>query len=105
AEQRRGRAGRTEPGVCYRLWAENETRALAPFATPKILAAALGPLALTLAEWRIGDPAALHWLDPPPDAAFREARELLRELDALDAAGRITSQGRALSRLPLPPRL
>jgi ATP-dependent helicase HrpB len=105
AEQRRGRAGRTEPGLCYRLWAENETRALAPFATPEILEADLAPLALALAEWGISDPALLRWLDPPPAAAFAEAAALLRDLGGLDAAGRITPQGRALARVPLPPRL
>jgi ATP-dependent helicase HrpB len=105
AEQRRGRAGRTEPGVCYRLWAENETRALAPFATPEILEADLAPLALALAEWGTKDPAALRWLDPPPATAFAEAGALLKELGGLDAEGRITPQGRALARLPLPPRL
>ncbi|HVO17140.1 MAG TPA: ATP-dependent helicase HrpB [Alphaproteobacteria bacterium] len=105
AEQRRGRAGRLGPGTCYRLWDEAETRALAPFARPEILEADLAPLALTLAEWGAADPAQLAWLDPPPAAAFAEARALLRELDALDEAGRITEQGRALARLPLPPRL
>ena len=105
ADQRRGRAGRLGPGMCYRLWDEAETRALAPFARPEILEADLAPLALTLAEWGVADPGKLAWLDPPPAAAFAEARALLTELDALDAAGHITEQGRALARLPLPPRL
>jgi ATP-dependent helicase HrpB len=105
ADQRRGRAGRLGPGVCYRLWDEAETRALAPFAKPEILEADLAPLALTLAEWGVADPSALSWLDPPPAAAYSAARALLQSLDALDAAGRITEAGRALARLPLPPRL
>lgn len=105
ADQRRGRAGRTGPGVCYRLWHEPETAALAPHARPEILEADLAPLALALAEWGVADPASLRWLDPPPAAAFTEARALLQALDALDGAGRLTEQGRALSRLPLPPRL
>ena len=105
ADQRRGRAGRTEPGICYRLWDEAETRALEPFARPEILETDLASLALTLAEWGTADPADLAWLDPPPKAGFAAARELLNGLDALDAQGRITAHGEALARLPLAPRL
>ncbi|QEX24548.1 ATP-dependent helicase HrpB [Hypericibacter adhaerens] len=105
ADQRRGRAGRTEPGICYRLWDEAETRALEPFPRPEILETDLAALALTLAEWGTADPGDLAWLDPPPKAGFAAARELLLGLDALDAQGRITTHGKALARLPLPPRL
>jgi ATP-dependent helicase HrpB len=105
ADQRRGRAGRTELGICYRLWDEPETLSLAPFATPEILASDLSGLVLDLAVWGVVDPDQLAWLDPPPPAAFAEARALLIELDALDAGGRITTLGKRLARLPLPPRL
>jgi ATP-dependent helicase HrpB len=105
ADQRRGRAGRTEPGICYRLWNEAETRALEPFAKPEILEVDLAPLALALAEWGAASPSDLAWLDPPPAAAYAEARKLLEELDALDATGRITVHGKTLARLPLAPRL
>jgi ATP-dependent helicase HrpB len=105
ADQRRGRAGRTEPGVCYRLWDEPETRSLAPFTTPEILAADLASLVLDLAVWGVNDPSTLSWLDPPPTAALNEARTLLRELDALGTDGHVTEKGRRLARLPLPPRL
>ncbi|GIK81138.1 MAG: ATP-dependent helicase HrpB [Pseudorhodoplanes sp.] len=105
ADQRRGRAGRTEPGVCYRLWDEPETASLEPFARPEILAADLSSFALDLAQWGVADPVTLSFLDPPPAAAFTEACALLRELDALDADGRITQEGRQLRALPLPPRL
>jgi ATP-dependent helicase HrpB len=105
AGQRRGRAGRLGPGVCYRLWAEATHRTLAPFTQPEILEADLAPLALELAQWGAGDPARLAWLDPPPRAAYEQARDLLRRLGALDAADRLTAHGRAIAGLGLHPRL
>ncbi|HEY3645329.1 MAG TPA: ATP-dependent helicase HrpB [Gammaproteobacteria bacterium] len=103
ADQRRGRAGRLGPGICYRLWRESET--LAPATTPEILAADLADLALELARWGATTPHALRWLDPPPAAAFEQAKELLQELGAVDAQGRITTHGSEMLRLPLHPRL
>lgn len=105
ADQRRGRAGRTEPGVCYRLWDEPQTASLAASGTPEILAADLSSLVLDLAHWGVSDPAKLDFLDPPPQAAWAEARALLAELGAIDGDGRITDEGRALRQLPLPPRI
>lgn len=104
-DQRRGRAGRTEPGVCYRLWEEAATGALPAFATPEILAADLSSLVLDLAEWGVRERDGLAWLDPPPAPAWMEAKALLRQLGALDAEGAITAQGRAMRALALPPRL
>jgi ATP-dependent helicase HrpB len=105
ADQRRGRAGRTEPGVCYRLWDEPQTQSLLPFAEPEIRAADLAGLLLDCAAWGVTDPAQLAWLDPPPAAAVAAARADLLSIGALDADGRITATGRALRDLPLPPRL
>jgi ATP-dependent helicase HrpB len=105
ADQRRGRAGRTEPGVCYRLWEEPQTQSLPAFAEPEIRAADLAGLLLDCAEWGTADPRSLSWLDPPSPAALAAAREELTELEALDAEGRITAVGRRLRSLPLPPRL
>ena len=105
ADQRRGRAGRLEPGVCYRLWSEAEMRGFAPFDKPEILAADLAPLALDLAAWGVADPRQLRWLDAPPKAAYEQAVTLLTQLDALDSAGRITALGRSMASLPLHPRL
>ena len=86
ADQRRGRAGRTEPGVCYRLWDEPQTASLEPYARPEILAADLSGMLLDLAEWGASDPATLAFLDAPPHGALSEARSLLLELGAIDKA-------------------
>jgi ATP-dependent helicase HrpB len=105
AAQRCGRAGRLAPGICYRLWPAQEDRALVPFDPPEIVQADLAPLALDLAQWGVGDPAALRWLDAPPAAAFARARDLLRALDAIDGNGAITPAGKRMAALPLHPRL
>jgi ATP-dependent helicase HrpB len=105
ADQRRGRAGRTEPGVCYRLWEEAANGGLQPYAAPEILSADLSGLALDCALWGIADPSQLAFLDPPPRAALKEARALLTEIGAIDGDGRITDEGRAIASLALPPRL
>ncbi|MDB4896264.1 MAG: ATP-dependent helicase HrpB, partial [Firmicutes bacterium] len=105
ADQRRGRAGRLGPGVCYRLWPERDDRGLAARSTPEILEADLAPLALELAAWGVSDPAELLWLDAPPAAALAQARELLRQLGALAADGAITAHGRQMADLGLHPRL
>ena len=104
-DQRRGRAGRTEPGVCYRLWDEPQTASLEAYTRPEILSADLSSLVLDLAHWGASDPSTLAFLDPPPVPSLTEARNLLRELNALDDAGRITPEGNSLRALALPPRL
>ncbi|WP_438433107.1 ATP-dependent helicase HrpB [Gorillibacterium sp. sgz500922] len=105
ADQRRGRAGRVAPGVCCRLWTEEEDARLAPRSQPEILSADLAPLALELAAWGESDAAGLRWLDPPPAAALAQARELLGQLGALDASGALTPDGRRMAALGLHPRL
>ncbi|MFA7306133.1 MAG: ATP-dependent helicase HrpB [Hyphomicrobium sp.] len=105
ADQRRGRAGRTEPGISYRLWDEPETQGLVPFAEPEIRVADLSGLLLDCAEWGTNDPRSLRWLDAPSDGALAAARSGLNAIAALDADGHITQEGRRLRALPLPPRL
>jgi ATP-dependent helicase HrpB len=105
ADQRRGRAGRTASGVCYRLWSESAHAALLPQAPAEILEADLAPLALELACWGATNAAELGWLDPPPAATLAQARDLLANLEALDAAGRVTALGRDMAALGVHPRL
>ena len=105
AAQRAGRAARQGPGAAYRLWEEAGHAGRAPFDPPEMLVSDLAPLALTLARWGAGDPAAMAWLDPPPAAAMSAAHGLLQSLGALDAEGRITPHGSAMALLPLEPRL
>jgi ATP-dependent helicase HrpB len=105
ADQRRGRAGRTEPGVCLRCWSSGEDAGLVPFTRPEISDADLAPLALDLAASGFADPGELRWLDPPPAAAFAQARQLLRWLGALDHRQRLTVSGNAMAELGAHPRL
>jgi len=102
ATQRAGRAGRVAPGTCYKLWTIGEDGALAAFAPPEIAGTDLAGLALELALWGSDD---LAFLTPPPEVGLTRARDLLRDLGALDGAGHITAHGRALANLPLHPRL
>jgi ATP-dependent helicase HrpB len=105
AEQRRGRAGRLGPGVCYRLWTSAEHQSLAPRRPPEMLDADLAPLLLDLALWGTTDPSELSWLTPPPPSSVAQGRELLLRLGAVDLAGHITQHGKQMAELPLHPRL
>jgi ATP-dependent helicase HrpB len=105
ADQRRGRAGRLEPGVCYRLWTEKEHTSLTARRPPEMLDADLAPLMLELALWGTSDPAELSWLTPPPAGTVAQAKDLLMRLEALDTTGHITPHGTRMAELPLHPRL
>jgi len=105
ADQRAGRAGRTEPGVAIRLWHAGQTAALPAFTPPQILSSDLSGFMLDLAHWGVADPAALRLVDQPPPAAVEEARNLLRLLGALDEADALTPAGKRIRDLALPPRL
>jgi ATP-dependent helicase HrpB len=105
ATQRAGRAARQGPGVAYRLWEEAATGGLPPFDPPEILDSDLAPLVLQCAAWGESDPLRLNWLDPPPAPLLAEARKRLQALDAVNACGAITANGRAIAALPLPPHL
>jgi ATP-dependent helicase HrpB len=103
ATQRAGRAGRLEPGVCYRLWPQHLH--LPAQGAPEILEADLAPLLLELAQWGVREAGELRWLDPPPEAHLAQATWLLQQLGALDTGARITAHGRAMRRLGAHPRL
>jgi ATP-dependent helicase HrpB len=105
AEQRKGRAGRLGPGVCYRLYSRHAFQGMIPFTPPEMLSADLSPLILELAVWGVKDPSELSWLSPPPKAAWESGRRLLMDLGALDPEGSATPVGRSMARLPLHPRL
>lgn len=105
ADQRAGRAGRLGPGRGYRLWSETRHQRLPAFHSAEILQADLAPLVLELARWGVADPGELRWPEPPPKAAYGQARELLQRLGALDERGRLTKLGEAMARLPMHPRL
>lgn len=104
ATQRAGRAGRLEPGVCYRLWSEDQHAQLAGYGGPEILQADLAGLALQLSRWGV-EPAQLTWLDLPPGAAYSQAQDLLRRLGALLPDGRLSPHGQAMAQLPAHPRI
>jgi len=103
ADQRCGRAGRLQAGVCYRLW--NQGTHLLAQTPAEILDADLAPLLLELARWGVSDVNALRWLDPPPAPHVALARDLLTQLSALDPQGRITAHGRAMAQWAVHPRL
>jgi ATP-dependent helicase HrpB len=105
AEQRKGRAGRIGPGVCYRLFSRHVFQSMVPFAPPDILISDLSFLVLELAVWGVKEPSVLRWLDVPPAAAWESAAQLLMDLGALDRTGSVTQAGRDIARLPLHPRL
>ena len=105
ADQRAGRAGRTAPGVCYRLWSQHTQAGLVDHLLPEIMETDLAPLALQLAQWGVHDPASLRWPEPPPQGPMAQARKILTELEALDGQERITATGQEMARLPLHPRL
>ncbi|MFC5756535.1 ATP-dependent helicase HrpB [Rhizobium sp. GCM10022189] len=105
ADQRAGRAGRTEPGIAIRLWHPGQTAALPAFTPPQILSSDLSGLVLDLAHWGVQDAKSLAFVDQPPETTIREARALLAQLGALDKDGALTARGKLMRDLALPPRL
>ncbi|QRM48939.1 ATP-dependent helicase HrpB [Rhizobium sp. BG6] len=105
ADQRAGRAGRTEPGIAIRLWHQGQTAALPAFTPPQILSSDLSGLVLDLAHWGVQDAGLLSFVDQPPETTLSEARALLRQLGALDKEGALAARGKTMRELALPPRL
>lgn len=105
ADQRRGRAGRQMPGACYRLWTEARHSELQPFAPPEILVADLAPVAIDLAKWGAPMGEGLLFLNPPPVPHLLQARDLLKQLGALDGGEKLTAHGKEMAGLPVHPRL
>src|SRR3954471_24121671 len=105
ATHRAGRAGRTAPASAWRLWGEGAQATLAAQTPPEILTSDLAPLALELAQWGVRDATQLQWMDPPPVATLGQARDLLRQLEAIDGEGLLTATGRSMASTGLHPRL
>ena len=105
ATQRAGRAGRLGPGHCYRGWNNARQGRLEDWTPAEIVQADLAPLVLELANWGVTSADGLQWLDPPPAAHWAQAVDLLQQLGAVDAGGRITAIGRRMARFPAHPRL
>ena len=105
AEQRAGRAGRTQPGVCYRIWGESHQAGLKPYADPEILTSDLAPIVLEMARWGVNNSQTLTLLNQPDAESFKRAQQLLQELGALNQNNHITELGKRIASLPLPPRL
>ncbi|KAM6933986.1 putative ATP-dependent RNA helicase DHX34 [Xenentodon cancila] len=101
SEQRKGRAGRTGPGVCYRLYAESDYNAFAPYPVPEIHRVALDSLILQMKSMGLGDPLSFVFIDPPPTASIQTAVTYLRDQGALDTRGGLTSIGCLLAQLPV----
>ncbi len=105
ADQRAGRAGRTQHGICYRLWPQALHRSRRATDVPEVCRCDFSQAMLTLALWGERDVFAFPWLTPPPDEAVASAKTLLQRLDAIDEQGSVTPLGKLMSKLPLPPRL
>ena len=105
AEQRKGRCGRESPGVCIRLYAQEDFAAREPYTAPEVLRTNLASVILRMASLELGEPQDFPFLDPPDGRLINDGVRLLEQLQAMDGARRVTALGRKIAALPLDPRL
>ena len=107
-DQRMGRCGRVGPGICIRLYSQEDYENRTEFTLPEIKRSNLAEVILRMIDLKLGDPATFPFIDPPTGRAIRDGYELLNELGALDHSHgkvRVSSKGRLMAKLPLDPRI
>ncbi len=105
ANQRKGRCGRVEPGICVRLYSEEDFNGRPAFTDPEILRTNLAAVILQMLHLRLGEITAFPFIEPPDGKAISDGFNLLQELSAVTRENQLTPLGRQLARLPVDPRM